>query len=119
MEPVFVGGKFPKSHLFLTPIRTGFLMGKLHNQRQQFLLTFFPDKTKLYEEKEVNGFILVKHIVNGDPNTFEIAIYPKDHFTATQEYKTKNHKKTNPYKKAHTINNSFNQQFFRAISSED
>ena len=75
-------------HNGTTPLELrGFLMSKLQNQRQQFLLTFFPDQSKRYEKKEVNGFILVKHIVNGDSTQFEVAIYPKDHFTAAEEYK--------------------------------
>jgi len=58
---------------------------RLNAQRQAFLLTFFEGNTDQYEEKEVNGFVLVKHIVNGDPSVFEVAIYPKEHFTKSQE----------------------------------
>ena len=61
--------------------------GTRNKTRQSFLLTFFPNKKVRYEEKEVNGFILVKHIVNGNPNQHEVAIYTKDTFSRAQEYR--------------------------------
>ncbi len=70
-------------------------MGKVQNankqrmnaQRQDFLLTFF-DYPYKYQEKEVNGFILVCHIDNSVvPSRWQVAIYPKEHFTGVQEYK--------------------------------
>lgn len=94
-------------------------MNKLNNQRQAFLITFFPNKNKLYEEKEVNGFILIKHIVNGDPHQFEVAIYPKDHFTAHKDYTPKKKHPFGFYKKAAAFTNSLNSQFSKALAKDD
>jgi hypothetical protein len=56
-------------------------MSKRNNQtRQDFLHTFF-DGTVGYEEKQVNGYWLVKHLVAGGPRT-EVAIY------SPEKYKT-------------------------------
>lgn len=56
---------------------------KMSKQRHSFLLTFF-DNTTIYEEKQVNGFWLVKHL-NGNTNTLEVNIYTPDSFKV---YKT-------------------------------
>ena len=45
--------------------------------RQQFLLTFFDGDG--YETKEVNGFVLVKHL-NGNTGGYEVAIYTEEAF---------------------------------------
>ncbi len=51
-----------------------------NRQRHEFLLTFF-DLPNQYEEKEVNGYILVRQINSSvTPPVWEVAIYPKDHF---------------------------------------
>lgn len=56
----------------------------LNKNRQAFLMTFFnkPDK---YEEKEVNGFILIKQF-NGDTQVWQVAIYTKEAFKKRQDY---------------------------------
>ena len=48
-----------------------------NQNRQQFLLTFFGDSE--YEEKEVNGFWLVKHR-NGVTGDSQVAIMSPDAF---------------------------------------
>ena len=50
---------------------------KAAKTRQMFLLTFFNGEG--YEEKEVNGFWLVKQIA-GDTGTPQVAIYTKEAF---------------------------------------
>lgn len=52
------------------------------NARQRFLLSFFSNDG--YEEKEVNGFWLVKQW-NGATETWQVAIFSKDSFKG---YKT-------------------------------
>ena len=49
-------------------------MKKSPNQ-QNFLLTFF--KGDFYQEREVNGFWLVKHF-NGNSGRWQVAVYTKD-----------------------------------------
>jgi hypothetical protein len=55
---------------------------RLNRQRQEFLLTFF-DKDE-YQEKEVNGFWLVKHW-NGNSKRWQVAIYPEGHLKRSQK----------------------------------
>jgi hypothetical protein len=50
------------------------------NERQNFLRTFFSKKG--YEEKEVNGYWLVKQ----GGNTEIVAIYTKERYTAYKKY---------------------------------
>ena len=53
-------------------------MAKIHNKnRQDFLLSFFNDEG--YQEKEVNGFYLVKQW-NGNNKSWQVAIYPKQSY---------------------------------------
>jgi len=54
-------------------------------QRQEFLLTFF-DKKQEYQEKEVNGFWLIKHY-NGATKNWQTDIFPKESY---QNYKKSN-----------------------------
>ena len=55
-------------------------MSKSKNQqRHAFLLTFFPQTGDFYEEKEVNGFWLVKQYNRGN-DSWEGAIYPRESF---------------------------------------
>ena len=59
-------------------------MGKKTKKRQQeFLLTFFSDEPK-YQEKEINGFILVK-CFNGNNKRWQVAIYTQDSFRNYKE----------------------------------
>ncbi|MEK6884371.1 MAG: hypothetical protein AABY22_32365 [Nanoarchaeota archaeon] len=60
-------------------------MSNNNQTRQQFLLTFF-DKKDPHGEKEVNGFILVKYPVNGNPDNSQVAIYTKQSFSKYKEY---------------------------------
>jgi hypothetical protein len=54
-------------------------MAKIHNRtKQEFLLSFFPSKD-VYDEKEVNGFWLVKQW-NGFFKCWEVHIFSKDSF---------------------------------------
>jgi len=58
-------------------------MSKTSNKnqaRQEFLLTFFSPESR-YEEKWVNGYWLVKHLVNSGPQC-EVAIYSPIKFKA-------------------------------------
>jgi len=52
--------------------------------RQQFLLTFF-DKPDCYEEKEVNGFYLVRQF-NKSANQWNVAIFDKESYKLKKEY---------------------------------
>lgn len=54
-----------------------------NQNRQKFLLTFFTGEG--YEEKEVNGWYLVKHW-NGNNESFEVAIYSKASYDAMKGY---------------------------------
>jgi hypothetical protein len=65
---------------------------QLRKQRQEFLLTFF-DHASDYEEKEINGFWLVKHW-NGNNNTHEVAIYKPLDFIKYRSYIIKSRLKT-------------------------
>ena len=58
---------------------------KLNNTRQSFLLSFF-DVFSEYDEKEINGFWLVKHW-NGNNNSWEVAIYSKEAYENYKKYK--------------------------------
>lgn len=58
--------------------------GRLAKNRQEFLLSFFSDNG--YEEKEVNGFWLVKQH-NGNTGNWQVAIYSKEAF---ERYKNPN-----------------------------
>lgn len=49
------------------------------NHRHAFLLTFFNQDEDHYEEKEVNGFWLVKQW-NGATKNWIVAIFPKESF---------------------------------------
>ena len=52
---------------------------KLKNNRQNFLLTFFEQETEQYEEKEVNGWWLIKQW-NGGAKKWEVHIYPRESY---------------------------------------
>jgi hypothetical protein len=54
---------------------------KLH----QFLLTFFNQETDHYEEKEINGFWIIKQ-KNNDNDTWQVAIYTKESFNNYKNY---------------------------------
>lgn len=56
-----------------------------NTNRQNFLLTFFESNLE-YEEKIVNGFVLVKHR-NGNTGGYEVAIYPPESFTGYSRLK--------------------------------
>ncbi len=61
-------------------------MSKEANKRKQdFLLTFFNGSPE-YQTKEVNGFLLVKHI-NGDTKNWEVAIFTPESYKKSQENK--------------------------------
>ena len=57
----------------------------LNKIRRSFLLSFF-DPTNLYQEKQINGFVLIKQFnqVLGD---WEVAIYSKESYQKRQEHK--------------------------------
>lgn len=56
---------------------------KTYNRQQEFLLTFFVgDK---YQEKEINGFWLVK-MWNGDNEKWQVAIYTQESFENYKKY---------------------------------
>lgn len=73
--------------------KAGFFMGKfgsskkklINARRQAFLLTFFDSKSH-YEEKELNGFILVKHKV-GNTDQHEVAIHSPQTFAIYKQLK--------------------------------
>ena len=65
-------------------------MSKIFNKtRQEFLLTFFPI-LEGYDEKEVNGFWLIKQY-NGNLKHWEVHIYSKKSFEnyTNNKYKQK------------------------------
>ena len=53
-------------------------MKKINDNKQKFLLSFF-GKIDVYEEKEVNGFWLVKQR-NGNTKNWQVAVYTKEVF---------------------------------------
>lgn len=53
--------------------------------RHAFLLTFF-DKPDKYEEKQVNGFMLIRQFNAGNGN-WEVAIYSMDAYLNKQKYR--------------------------------
>ena len=59
----------------------------LNRIRHQFLLTFF-DPEERYQEKEVNGFFLVKQF-NKLQMTWEVAIYTKESFQKRKDHQSK------------------------------
>ena len=52
--------------------------------RQLFLLSFFPNNPS-YEEKEVNGFILIKYFSNAT-HEWEVQVYTQESFAERQKY---------------------------------
>ena len=53
---------------------------KRDTQRREFLLTFFNHSgIDKYEEKEINGYWLVKEF-NGDTKRWQVAIFTKESF---------------------------------------
>ena len=66
-------------------------MNKKERKKQQnevrhaFLRTFFDQEKDHYEEKEVNGFLLIKQF-NALTNRWEVAIYSKDAYERKQQY---------------------------------
>ena len=59
---------------------------KPDKNRQDFLLTFFIQiSTEYYEEKEVNGFWLVKSF-NGGTGNWQVSIYTRESFKRYQDY---------------------------------
>lgn len=61
----------------------------MKNTRKEFLLTFF--KEDKYQEKEVNGFWLVK---SKDSSSWQVGIYTQESFKKYQEFKRGNFAKT-------------------------
>lgn len=57
--------------------------------RRDFLLSFFDEESK-YQEKEVNGFYLIKQFSKKLMN-WEVAIYTKASFQKKQDHKDKIH----------------------------
>jgi len=57
----------------------------LNKIRRSFLLTFF-DSSNKYQEKEVNGFILVKQF-NQILSGWEVAIYTREAFQKKEAHK--------------------------------
>ena len=55
--------------------------------RQMFLLSFF-DKENRYEEKEINGFMLIKQF-NARQLAWEVAIYTRESYQKKQAHKDK------------------------------
>jgi len=53
--------------------------------KREFLLTFFPQTEDHYEEKELNGFWLVKFF-DGTTNRWLVGIYTQDSFKRYKEY---------------------------------
>lgn len=56
----------------------------LNQQRQDFLLSFFEQEEDHYEEKEINGFWLVKQY-NGNADKWQVAIFPEENFKQYQQ----------------------------------
>ncbi|OGM79892.1 hypothetical protein A2382_03105 [Candidatus Woesebacteria bacterium RIFOXYB1_FULL_38_16] len=59
----------------------------LNNIRHQFLLTFFDD-LNTYQEKEVNGFILIKQF-NKHTSSWQVAVYTRRAFEKKIIHKAK------------------------------
>ena len=59
---------------------------KSNKTKQEFLLSFFNDNG--YEEKQVNGFWLVKQW-NGNTKDWQVAIYTNQSFTKYKEFTDK------------------------------
>jgi len=63
---------------------------ELTKTKREFLLTFFKDKfgdvAPEYDEKEVNGFWLVKSW-NGTSNFYQVAIFSKESFKKYKSYR--------------------------------
>lgn len=55
--------------------------------RRDFLLSFF-DKENKYQEKEINGFFIIKQFSNKLMN-WEVAIYTKESYRKKQTHKAK------------------------------
>lgn len=72
---------------------------KSKNQ-QQFLSTFFEGDS--YQEKEVNGFVLVKHW-NGGAKIWQVAVYTKESFQRSKE----GYQKLQQYKYKEELNQDF------------
>jgi hypothetical protein len=82
-----------------------------HNYyRQQFLLSFFNGEG--YQEKEVNGFWLVKHW-NGDARRWQVAIYTPEAF---ERYQSKTPLPSLAEEQAHQANQELDNEF-RAITT--
>ena len=63
------------------------LIKKKENRKlHQFLLTFFNQEADHYEEKELNGFWLVKQ-KNNDNDTWQVCIFTKESFNNYKNYK--------------------------------
>jgi len=58
---------------------------KRNRTRHSFLLTFFQQDEDFYEEKQVNGFWLVKQW-NAGNNNWEVAIYERASFKKKQHF---------------------------------
>ena len=59
---------------------------KSNQNRQAFLLTFFNGEG--YEEKEINGFWLIKQLVSGDQGKPMVAIYTQEAYQKYKVYQT-------------------------------
>ena len=59
----------------------------LNRIRHQFLLTFF-DSGERYQEKEINGFVLIKQF-NQYQMAWEVAIYTKESFQRRNDHQNK------------------------------
>lgn len=61
---------------------------KENKVRQEFLLSFFKEQNQNehYEEKEINGFWLIKQ-KNNDNNSWQVAIYSQESYKNYKEYK--------------------------------
>jgi hypothetical protein len=68
-------------------------------KRRQFLLTFF-DNTLEYQEKEVNGYFLVKRLSN---NKWDVAVYSKQKFRTYKQFTSRPMKPVNPLRKIEPI----------------
>lgn len=58
------------------------------NKHQLFLLSFFPQATSQYEEKEVNGFWLVKQ-QHGITKEWRVFIYTQESFKKYKDFQKK------------------------------
>jgi len=61
---------------------------KKPDNRQKFLLSFFPDRPG-YETKEMNGFVLVKQY-DGNTGRWIVAVYTPEGYKISQEFAKKN-----------------------------